>query len=238
MKKETYNILFLYTLLFAGIWACEEQEEPTARDPLVSIFLLNKDSLDKVNIIEDSLDAELAAYDVVIANLKTDAASLADSLIVLTDSIANGGNLEAEKNQVINDLDTLNLYLTGVEKEDSTVNVRRAEWALTAATINSGSVHISAIENIKNGLSVFYEDSSTTWKLPLDMNEDGIDVNITIDEEIYNLELSYNRSTTANEKNRVTIGTSNFSIIKTDFNNSSVSCTNCEAAETTVYVEF
>lgn len=237
MKKETYKILIVAILFLTALWACEE-DEPTVRDPSVGMFFLNKDSLDQVNIIVDSLDAELTSFDAVITNLKSSANVLADSLITLTDSIAKGGNLELERNTVINDLDTLSLYIVGIEKEDSTVNVRRTEWAATATIINSGSVLISTIENIKNGQSVSYEDSSTTWRLPLDMNADNIEVNITIAQKVYKMSLSYTRSTTANEKNKVIIETSNFSIVATDFNNSSLSCTACADSETSIYVEF
>lgn len=237
-KEKTIGILVVYLIAAVTVWACQEEEEPTPRDPSVSIFFFNKDSLDQVSAIVDSLDAELVGYDTTIANLKSNADILADSLIAITDSIANGGSLEEERAQVINDLDTLNQYLSGIESEDSTVNVRQTEWTGVATTINSGLVFVDKIENIKNDLSVFFEDSSTTWNLPLDMNANDIDLNITIADEVYRLSMSYERFTIADEKNKVTVRTKNFEIITSDFDHSEVSCVNCEDSETTIYVEF
>lgn len=237
-RRKALRLVILYLGIFAGFMACEDDIEPTVSDPSVSIFFLNQDSLNKVSIIIDSLDDELADYDSIISSLEDSADLLVDSLIVLTDSIANGGDLKMDSAIVVHDLDTLNTYLTGVEKKDSTVNATRKGWAATSTTINSGSVKIFSIENLKNGQAVFYEDSSTTWKMPLDMQADDIDVDITIDDIIYNLKLSYSRTTTADEKNKVVIKTSDFSIISTDFNNPSLSCQDCDNSNTTIYVEF
>lgn len=238
MKIKTLGVVVLYVASFLGFWACEDDPDPTINDPSVSIFFLNKDSLGQVNVIVDSLDAELDGFDTVITNLKTSADLLVDSLITLTDSIANGGDLKEDSATVRNDLDTLNVYLTGVEKEDSAANANRTEWSDVASTINSGSLLVTSIQNTKNGLLISYEDSSTSWRLPLDMQADDIDVNITIAKQVYKLGLAYSRSTTTDEKNKVIIRTADFGLLQTTFDSTNISCSNCEDVETTIYVEF
>ncbi|MEP2024429.1 MAG: hypothetical protein ABJH98_10570 [Reichenbachiella sp.] len=233
------RILVLYIGVFASIWACEEEVDPTVSDPSVGVFFLNQTRLTKVDFKVDSLDEELEVYDSIISSLETSADDLVDRLIDLTDSLADGFDLEQDSIDVVHDLDTLNRFLTDVEMEDSVVNAIRSLWADTAATINSGAVKVESIVNTKNMIPIFYEDSSTSWKLPLDMQADDIDVDITIEgSKTFNLKLSYSRTTTANEKNKVVIKTSNFEIISTDFNNSSLSCENCDDINTMIYVEF
>jgi len=231
--------LVLYACVFAAIWACEEEDEPTVSDPSVSIFFLNQDSLDQITPITDALDLELAAYDEQISELNDQADATSDSLIKYT-VLVNEGNeeLEADRSFYENQLTAINSELVLVEKDDSTANATRQEWKATVATINSGAVKISSIENFKNGQVIIYEDSSDSWKLPLDMQADDIDLNITIAEEEYNLAMTYKRTITSDEKNKVIIRTSDFKIISTDFNNPSLSCEDCEDIKTTIYVEF
>ncbi|MEO9967751.1 MAG: hypothetical protein ABJF11_18290 [Reichenbachiella sp.] len=222
----------------ATLWACEEEQEPVARDPSVGIFFLNKDSLDQVSVIIDSLDTELEEFDELISSLEESANDLADSLITLTDLIADGSDLTEERDQVIHDLDTLNVYIDEKESEDSTISVRQSEWTSVSTVINSGEVLVTSIENNKNGQSVMYEDSSVSWNLPLDMQSNDVDVNIALGNEVYRLVVRYELSTLADEKNKVIIRTSDFEIEDTNFDNVSLSCSDCDDTETTIYVEF
>lgn len=237
-RRKALRLVILYLGIFAGFMACEDDVEPTVSDPSVSIFFLNQDSLAKVTVITDSLGLEMEIYNDTISVLEDSADVLVDSLIVLTDTLANGGDFEDDSIFIANKIVELNVGLDLIEEEDSVVNAQYSKWISVAEVINSGSVKVFSIENLKNGLAVYYEDSSTTWKLPLDMQADDIDVDITIDEIIYNLKLSYSRTTTADEKNKVVIKTSDFSIISTDFNNPSLSCQDCDNSNTTIYVEF
>ncbi|SMD37851.1 hypothetical protein SAMN04488029_3489 [Reichenbachiella faecimaris] len=232
------RLLVLYTGVFAAIWACEEEVEPTVSDPSVSIFFLNKTKLDEVNLELEALDEELVGYDTTIENLEDDADILVDRLIDVLDSIAEGWDKSGDSTVIANNLEELNENLEILEYEDSVAKATRSIWADTASTISSGSLKISSIQNLKNGQAIAYEDSSTSWKLPLDMQADDIDVDIAISDAIYNLKLTYVRSTTANEKNKVVIKTSNFKITSTDFNNPSLSCDDCDNTKTTIYVEF
>ncbi|WP_422362327.1 hypothetical protein [Reichenbachiella sp.] len=237
-KAKILRLLILYLGVFAAVLACEEDVEPTVSDPSVSIFFLNKDSLDAVNLITDSLSIELEEYDSIIIALQDSADLLVDSLITLTDSLANGGDLKDDSTTVAKNIILLNESLDVIEKEDSVVNASYSGWVSTTSIITSGSVKISSIENKKNGLSITYEDSSTAWKLPLDMQADDVDVAITIADSVYNLEISYSRTTVADEKNKVVISASDFQILNTDFKNPYLSCNGCEASKTTIYVEF
>lgn len=235
---KTLRLLILYMGIFAAVWACEEDIDPTVNDPSIGIFFLNKDSLDAVNLITDSLNVELDKYDSIISMLEDSADLLVDSLITLTDSLANGGDLKEDSATVAEIIIKLNVSLTTIEKEDSTVNASYTGWVSIETTINSGSVKISSIENTKNGQSIVYEDSSTVWNLPLDMQADDIDVNITIADQTYNLVLSYSRATAADEKYKVIISTADFEILSSDFDKSYLSCNGCDASKTTIYVEF
>lgn len=232
------GLLSIYFVFFGMIWSCEEDVEPTISDPLVSIFFLNQGSLAEVNVIIDSLNEELVEYDSILTALEKSADLLADSLIILADSIAKGGDLKDDSVIVQNDLDTLNVYFVKIEQEDSAVNANQSLWSGIASTINSGSVRVSSIVNNKNGQSISYEDSSTLWYLPLDMQGDEVDVDIVIADQAYNLVLGYSRKTKADEKNKVFIETSDFEIISTDFNNPYFSCNGCVNSNTTIYVEF
>ncbi|UXX78025.1 hypothetical protein N7E81_11715 [Reichenbachiella carrageenanivorans] len=238
MKKKSIGILLMYALAVVFFVACEEEVEPLISDPSVSIFFLNKDSLDQVNVIIDSLSEEQVKYDTVITNLETSADQLVDRLIVITDSIANGGDLDQEREQIIHDLDTLNLYLTGIEREDSVVNATKSGWNSTAATISSGFLKVTSIENTKKRRSIVYEESSSNWKLPLDMRANDVDLDIKIADRTYRLAVGYSRSTVTDEKNKVIIRTSDFEIISTTFNSASVTCGDCIDSQTTIYVEF
>lgn len=235
---KTLRVLILYMGIFAAFLACEDDIEPTVADPSVSIFFLNQDSLNLVTEITDSLAIEIESYDSLISALEDSADLLVDSLIVLTDSLANGGDLEQDSIFIAEKIIELNIGLEVIEEEDSAVNAQSKEWKSVATVINSGSVWVESITNAKNGLAVIYEDSSTTWKVPLDMQADDIDLDIVIDEQTYNLKLSYERTTTTDEKNKVVVKTSDFAIISTDFDNPSLSCNDCDNSNTTIYVEF
>lgn len=224
--------------IIAVIWACEESREPIDRDPTISILFINKDSLDHVNLITDSLEEELLANDVELVELNGNSTNLADSLITLTDLIANGENLSEERDQVIHDLDTLETFIAASEEADSTLNVRYKEWLEVISKIEDGNVKVLSIENLKNNEKVFYEDSSTNWFLPLDMNADDIDVNINLDDIDYRYVLKYNRWTQIDEFGRVKIRTSGFEVVYSDFDSTYVSCVKCIDNQTYLYVEF
>lgn len=241
LSYHVYKALFpaLLIALMVSIVACQEDDSEVSNDPSVSMVLINVDSLTQVNVITDSLGEELVGYDTTLTNLSLLADDIGDSLLVLGDSINNGrDDLIPIRDQLFEELETVRAVSDSLTEEATLVAVELNDWNTVITTIESGSVKIYSIENLDNSQSVYYEDSATVWKLPLDMNADGARLSLTLDDQAYGLEVAYSRLIDTDEKGRVVVRVQNISVISTDFSSAIANCNDCLDANTTIYVEF
>lgn len=179
MKKFT-DILLVFALATLALTtlSCEENEpEIMGIEPFFRIRFINQDSLSKLN---DSIE-------VINAELK----GIADSLVVI-DTLENrdeDADFSANK-------EALNTY----KKE---LNENKTDLNKIITLIQSGKVHISSLEGQNSAATLYYEDSLTSYRFPLNTNADFSRFIVTIDDQQYSLDAYYTRKTVEEERSIV-----------------------------------
>ena len=109
-------------------------------------------------------------------------------------------------------------------------------------TIESGSVLVSRILNIRNGLEVFNEDSLSLYPVPLEVEVDETSYELEIDGTTYDLTISYEREQTLNVERVLRITASSLSASSRTFTPIFVECPetnpNCGSGATLITCYF
>lgn len=239
-----FKTSFLAVLFcLAGLLACDEIDSVVSDDPKIYLFLLNRDSLDQVEPILEELSLELVGLDTTLSNLEIEESYWFIQLEQYTDSVEVQGltDLEDERAEADSIWEVLSANLVTLEYEDSVLNAENDIWTSAQSTIESGYVNISQIRNLQlSDASIDYEssDSLALWSLPLDMNSNQSGFEITIDNETFELNVSYDLETLVDENSRVVRQASNLDILSSTFDFDSLNCEDCLDYNTTIYVEF
>lgn len=132
-----------------------------------------------------------ALLDTLLTQLNDTLSQLGDSLIVIQDSIANGGSLEDElmsiENAIIDFSIDQNLADSNRDFQDSLTSVMDDVVAL----INTGKVPVSKIQFLETGDTLLYLDSAINYTIPLSFDKSFTMYGITIDNFTYEIELDY-----------------------------------------------
>ena len=234
-------LVALFLVLF-GLFACDEIDPVVSEEPQISLFLLNRDSLDQIQPILDALEIDLKNQDSVISDLETAESGWFVQLEQYNDSVDVQGrtDLEAKRQEAQYVWDSLSMLLQVEEYEDSVVNAAYKTWSATKRTIEDGTVNISKVENATTLEFIEFDssDSLDLWSLPLDMANAFSAYDITIANEVYRLEVMYDLETLVDENSRVVRQASNVNIVSSTFDFDSISCSDCLDYKTQIYVEF
>lgn len=164
-------------------------------------------------MIDSSLTANIDSLDI-----------LRDSLTTINDSIANGGMLTSEKIDVaqwiIERQADSTLFATQNEDGDSITTV----LTTIRTTISSGLIGVDQIEILGAKDILTYEDSATTWSIPLLYDGTGTEYEVTIDGTIETIEIGYDTYQEVDDQRNVLIRAENIRIINTPYD----SLINCE----------
>lgn len=192
-------------------------------EPTVEMVFINADSI-------SSIDSSLTVFNLIDSSLTANIDSLSilrDSLQIVNDSINAGGNLGILKNS----LETLiverrvdsSLYALESIGLDSIAQV----LTRTKSSINTGLLLISEIQILESGTVLTYLDSATSWKLPLSFNNDFSRFQLTIDEELFTIELDYENFTEVDAERNVLIRAEDIQVINHSFDSLNACEDNC-----------
>lgn len=211
-------------------------------NPSVDAIFINRDSL---VIIEDSLAVNIDttnALDSIQLLNSTELRVITDSIALVEDSIANENfayeNLlpsllfrEAVLNDYILSIDTI-IYV-----QDSFNLILRD----IQTVINSGLIKPARITILNLEKDFYYEDSATTFNLPLVLSENLTQYEIIIADESFYLDVSYETGEILNEKRELRISATNIFPMSDSFDSLKYDCNAreiCINNETTITLYF
>ena len=170
--KSFIIIASLWAILLTACDPCAECGKPLVFDPTVSLKFINRDSLlsinDSLDITNDSLTSMSERRD----SLTNKTNSWESTIAMLRDSIEDG------KDQYISDTvkydDSLQTALSQISLIDTALvytNELKDFLDDILSVIESGKVQLERVTIHENGNSQEYADSSTTYNLPLLMQD-------------------------------------------------------------------
>lgn len=229
------NRILYILLLFILIVSCDPCDDCTSitYEPTVEMIFINADSLASI----DSALVEFSRIDSALTANIDSLTVLRDSLQIVVDSIANGGNLISEK---------MNLEsLISERQSDSTIyadqNVGLDALATvlntTRSTINSGLMLIESITLPETSASLHYTDSAASWRVPLSYQKAFSVYELLIDGTTYTIELDYENFTEVDEQRNVLIRAQDIQVINHSFDSLNT-CENCVDGEATITFYF
>ncbi|MFY0626863.1 MAG: hypothetical protein JXR07_11235 [Reichenbachiella sp.] len=239
-----HRLFIAFCLLsFAIIFACQEDEEILYDEPNVRAVFYNYRYLSVVDTALVEMEMELVYTSDTLEFYADSAAVLLDSSIVLGRLVREGNDEYIPLLEEIIELQTevLEKY-NSVFTADSTIKVSRDSLEDIADDIESGNMVISSIENKKNNEKVEYgaADSSEVWRMPLSNTENDVSLAIEINENVYDLLLSYESRTTVDEYNNVVIQAYSIDTISHGFDSLRINCStdDCIDFETTIDIYY
>lgn len=182
-------------------------------EPTIDLMFINADSLSKLN---DSLSInELNSGLLVslLADISDTLIFLNDSLDVVQDSIANGGDLASEETSILNAIEEFTLEQTTATANSELLDSLTTIMNDVVTVINTGKVPITVIEFIETGDTLLYLDSAINYTVPLSFDKSFVQYGITIDDFTYEIELDYTISEETDEERNVLIRAKNIQII-------------------------
>lgn len=215
------NILSIF-ILFILIVSCDPCDDcdSVSFEPTVTFIFINQDSI-------SSIDSKLAEINQIDSSLTANVDSLTvlrDSLTIVNDSIANGGSLTTEKlnlEQWISDRQAdSTIFAVQGEGNDSISDV----LSTTKTTINSGLILVDQIDIPGSNSILTYEDSSTTWSIPLAFDGSFTEYEVTIAGVTETIELAYDNVQEVDEQRNVLIRAENIRVVNEPYD----SLINCE----------
>ena len=96
---------------------------------------------------------------------------LEDSLTILTDSIGNGGLLEAEQNLITDQIVWVDRLIFINEEYDAYYRTEIDTLNMIKTTLISGNVLVDTVFNLFNNQYQVFEDIATQYEIPLNYND-------------------------------------------------------------------
>ncbi len=216
----------VFVAAFASCDPCDDCTA-TAYEPTIELVFINADSLSQLNDSTDIVTASSTALTSSIAELSDTLTFLVDSLQNIEDSIANGGSLDAAKTSIENaittfteDRDTQTTERTELDSLNTVMNEIKT-------VINSGLLLVDEIQVIETGGSLTFEDSTTSYQVPLSYDQSFNGYSVTIGAEINTFEVDYATFQELDERRNVLIRASDIMITTHSFDSVDVCEENC-----------
>ncbi|PIB34762.1 hypothetical protein BFP72_04760 [Reichenbachiella sp. 5M10] len=234
----------ILSLICVSLWACDEEDDSVVYDTGIDVVFYNMDSLSKVIVVTDSLSDSLKVLDDTVTYFADSASAVEDSLVVVRLLIQQGDTtLDSLLIELVDELVSINQdyrYFFGI---DSVLYIDYQEWLAVETKIENGNVQVLSITNNLNNQVVYYDDSATVWRIPLDMNSDLSDLTIEIGDKYYDLKIGYQRSIVTNEYGDVLVSSYGFdeqNIESTSFDSLQLNCktSDCVDIESSIYIYF
>ncbi|MEP0987276.1 hypothetical protein [Ekhidna sp.] len=219
--------IFVIFLLIISCDPCDDCDS-VSFEPTISLIFINQDSIQS---IDDSL-AIISFNDSSLAANIDSLSILRDSLETINDSIQNGGDLNSEKMALEDWImsrqsDSLLFVIKNLGTDTITPILNQ-----TKASINTGLLKVDQIEILGTSNVFSYEDSATTWSIPLSYNEDFNQYEITIAGVPRLIELSYSTFQELDQERNVLIRAKDIQVVTTTFDSFDNCEENCVDGET------
>lgn len=197
------------------ISSCEDCEDcaPVVTQPSLRAVFINQDSLMELNDSIDSIDISLNTTDSLLSETNSTINQFIDSLFNVEAGIDTGNTaLEGIRDILADTIEVLELQSNEYQNQIDSYESKKKELNSIIRVINSGNVWIREITNLLTEASVTYEDSSTLWSLPVDLNQDSVKYQIRIDRQDYQVSIRYSRDQDVNVRRQVILSIENIEI--------------------------
>ena len=171
MIKTAHIIVLLITLLMLS--HCDECDDCDGliTEPTASFAFIDADSLLWVENNLELLTDSLLYTDSVSDQLSLISDYLEDSLTILTDSIGNGGLLEAEQNLITDQIVWVDSLIFINEEYDAYYTTEIDTLNIIKTALVSGNVLVDTVFNLFNNQYQVLEDIATQYEIPLNYND-------------------------------------------------------------------
>ena len=235
MIKTAHIVVLLMTLLILS--DCEECNDCDGfiSEPTASFTFIDEDSLywieDNLQVMTDSL----LYTDSVYGQLSLISEYLKDSLIILTDSIENGGLLEAEQLRTTDQMILIDsLIFTNVGYQ-SYYTTEIDKLNIIKTTLVSGNVLVDTVFNLFNNQYQVFEELTSQYFIPLNYNDSLSSLAFSIAGHLYFINLHHTNKWMLDVRGNASVSISQIDTIpySHNFANILINCENksCQANE-------
>ncbi|MFK7951341.1 MAG: hypothetical protein AB8B73_00740 [Ekhidna sp.] len=155
------------------------------------MMFINADSLKQMNDSIDITETNSALFASLLVDLADTLRNLGDSLTIIQDSIANGGDLDNEQAYIENAISHFSNDQAAATENKTIQDSLTLVMNEVVTLLNTGRNPVSKIEFIETGDTLLYLDSAINYTLPLSFDQLFTTYGITIDNFTYEIEVDY-----------------------------------------------
>jgi len=239
MKQSFYILLIWMTLAYACD-PCADCGEPLRYDPTVKMIFINQDSADVLN---DSIqfNKDSIATNTALRKVNTDSMKvLQDSLIIVDTLVAAGKEEYIEVQDLFNEtIDSLSIVSDSLSSYSKQLTAINTELTKILTVINKGTVQLQHTSILENGAELNYEDSTTSFRLPLLLASNQTSYRITIDGIDYTIAFTYETFESIDKARVAKVSAGNLEVLSHSFDSLTLNCpSDCISDDATVTVYF
>jgi len=160
---------------------------------------------------------------------------LEDSLTILTDSIGNGGLLEAEQNLITNQIVWVDSLIFINEEYDAYYTTEIDTLNIIKTALVSGNVLVDTVFNLFNNQYQVLEDIATQYEIPLNYNDPLSSLGFSIAGHLYFINLHHTNEWVIDVRGNARVSISQIDTVTSahNFSNIIIQCENssCKANE-------
>lgn len=237
MSRNLFAAFLLLTAL-VSCDPCPDCGKPLAYESRVKLVLINLDSANALGKVITEIDTTLKQNAAIRTGYQQTINVLNDSIETLEALVTQGDTQWTDEIAALGAQVAGLLQLqTQVRREDSVLNVQKAQWNRVRSVINSGRLAVENITLVETGGTLQFPDSITSIGLPLLLDRDEANYEITInDRHTTSLQLQYTRVEEFDQTGIFRIRGRD--IQHTSPDSSQINCNTCWHNETTVTIYF
>ena len=235
MIKTAHIIVLLITLLMLS--HCDECDDCDGliSEPTASFAFIDSDSLLWVKNNLELLTDSLLYTDSVSDHLSLISDYLEDSLTILTDSIGNGGLLEAEQNLITDQIVWVDSLIFINEEYDAYYTTEIDTLNIIKTALVSGNALVDTVFNLFNNQYQVLEDIATRYEIPLNYNDPLSSLGFSIAGHLYFINLHHTNEWVIDVRGNARVSISQIDTVTSahNFSNIIIQCENssCKANE-------
>ncbi|WP_421895726.1 hypothetical protein [Marinoscillum sp.] len=238
--KQSFYILIGWMIMAYACDPCADCGEPLRYDPTVKMVFINQDSAgvlnDSIQFNKDSITTNTA-----LRKVNTDSSRvLQDSLLIVDTLVAAGKEeyveVQTRFNQTIDSLTIVSDSLSSYSKQLTAINT---ELTKILTVINKGTVQLQQTSILETGAALIYEDSMSSFRLPLLLASSQTSYQITIDGIDYAIAFTYETFESIDKARVAKVSAGNLAILSHSFDSLTLNCpSDCISDDATVIVYF
>jgi hypothetical protein len=220
--------LIISIAYLSGCTQCDECDI-LVNEPTVPLVIFNQDSLNQVGILLTTLAGQIEELNSQVSELQINRAFIGDSVVVLTDLIAQ------DSIQYETALTAINALLSSLDityDQDSTtlaaLVVESQLFTNALSELESGLTRIDTIYDLDTDNFIVNTDSTDLYSLPLSPGLNSVNYLLVIGQQRFEISLSYETELYEDEKSRVGFLARNIAVASHSFDSLAVDCNeNC-----------